>query len=168
MGLRKYNPYRICGETVFVNTNRNVEFMIDVDNVDLIIKYRWSINANGYVTGWKDGSVALLHRIITNAKKGEFVDHINGDKLDNRLSNLRIVTNQQNCMNRKLVSNNTSGVTGVYWNKGMSKWQAQIMYKRKYMYLGCYDNIEDAVKARKDAEKKYFGEFAYGGNANEQ
>ena len=64
-------------------------------------------------------------------------------------------------MNRGLQSNNASGATGVYWHKQSSKWVAFIQNNRKHIHLGSFENFEDAVKARKDGEEKYFGEFSY-------
>ena len=63
--------------------------------------------------------------------------------------------------NTRLKSNNTSGVTGVNWDKRYNKWEARIKKDYKQIHLGYFNDFEDAVKARKDAEKKYFGEFAY-------
>jgi hypothetical protein len=64
-------------------------------------------------------------------------------------------------MNKGIISNNTSGATGVIWNKRLNKWQSRITVDKKDIYLGSYNNFEDAVKARKEAEEKYFGEFSY-------
>ena len=62
-------------------------------------------------------------------------------------------------MNSKLYVNNTSGYKGVYWDKKHEKWLAQITYNKKNIHLGCFDDIEKAIKARADAELKYFGEY---------
>ena len=87
------------------------------------------------------------------------VDHINLNPLDNRKMNLRICTKQQNEMNRPLRNNNTSGITGVSLYKQTNKWRAYIEYNQKYIHLGLFDTKEDAIKARKQAEIKYFGEY---------
>ena len=71
------------------------------------------------------------------------------------------VTPSQNQMNSKLSSNNTSGVTGVYWVKKCNKWNANIKINNKYIHLGNFTDFDDAVKARKEAEQKYFGEYSY-------
>lgn len=90
-----------------------------------------------------------------------FVDHINHNPYDNRKDNLRIVTSTQNSYNRRIQSNNTSGVTGVYYANDRNKWRAYIKSDKKQIYLGQFDNKEDAIKARKEAEEKYFGEYSY-------
>jgi len=71
-----------------------------------------------------------------------------------------LCTNQENNFNKGLYSHNTSGVTGVSWDKSRNKWEAHIKLNQKKKHLGRYNNFEDAVKARKEAENKYFGEFA--------
>jgi hypothetical protein len=80
--------------------------------------------------------------------------------LNNRKINLRNCTIQQNNMNLSLGKNNTSGVIGVCWHSQANKWRAYIMLNRKQISLGVFDDFEEAVTVRKDAEKKYFGEFA--------
>lgn len=86
---------------------------------------------------------------------GMQVDHINGKRDDNRWSNLRLVTGQQNNMNTKIQKNNKSGVTGVSWNSRDSRWTAAIKFRGKRYHLGTFRRREDAIAARKDAEQKY-------------
>ena len=64
-------------------------------------------------------------------------------------------------MNKGLQKNNNSGVTGVSWHKRDNIWEARITLNKKQIYLGRFENFEDAIKARKEAEEKYFGEYAY-------
>lgn len=102
-----------------------------------------------------------------NVKEPEIkVDHIYHNKFDNRKSQLRLVDNNQNQYNQLMSKNNTSGCKGVYWHKKTKKWESLIGYKGKILYLGLYDNFEDAVKARKEAEVKYFGEYCYREDSN--
>lgn len=91
-----------------------------------------------------------FHRyILGEIPKGMVVDHINGNSLDNRRSNLRVVRQQQNKRNLGgALTNSKSGVRGVYWSKQRSKWHAVIRHNGKGINLGFYDNIEDAKKAR--------------------
>lgn len=84
-----------------------------------------------------------------------FVDHINGIRSDNRLSNLREVSNTENIKNGKKRKNNTSGVQGVSWHQKAGKWMAQIMVDRKSVYLGLHETLSAAISARKEAEIKY-------------
>lgn len=113
------------------------------------------------INGVKSGR--LMHRDIM-ALQGltpEHVDHVNGIATDNRRENLREATPSTNSMNSKVYVNNNTGVTGVGWDKSRSKWRARIMLGYKDMQLGRFDTFEEAVKARHDAEDKYFKEFAY-------
>jgi hypothetical protein len=84
-----------------------------------------------------------------------FIDHINGDSMDNRIDNLRLVTHKENSLNKKLSSNNKSGVVGVSKNSRNKKWKADITYNNQKYYLGEFNNFDDAVKVRKAAEIKY-------------
>jgi len=104
----------------------------------------------------------LLHRFILGAKNGEYVDHINGNTLDNRKCNIRICTQAQNMMNTGYYKNNASGVKGVNFRKDAHKWQAYITANKKWIYLGMYDSKEDAIRARRSGEEKYHGVFSRG------
>ena len=76
-----------------------------------------------------------MHRYILNLKKGDMIDHINGNGLDNRRSNLRICTHTQNQANRRLSKNNTSGYKGVWWSGINNKWISVIAYQNKDYYF---------------------------------
>jgi len=118
-----------------------------------------TIMNKGYYRVKIDGIPYLVHRLAWLYTFGVFpeydIDHINGNRLDNRINNLREVTSQGNAQNRKLGSNNTSGVVGVRWSKFHSKWYAVINVNKKQKHLGYFENKEDAVSARKTAEIKY-------------
>ena len=101
-----------------------------------------------------------LHRLVIDAKKGEYVDHINGDTLDNRRCNLRICTNSENLRNSKTRIDNTSGYKGVSYKKERKKYIAYININKKRIFLGYYNSKIDAAKAYNIGAKKYHGEFA--------
>lgn len=101
-----------------------------------------------------------LHREIMRAKKGQVIDHINGNTLDNRKENLRFCTTRQNSRNAKKNTNNSSGFKGVAWHKNRKVWVAYIKVDYKNKHLGVYNTPESAAKAYDEAAKKYFGEFA--------
>jgi hypothetical protein len=97
-----------------------------------------------------------LHRWIMGEPIGKYVDHINKNTLDNRRCNLRICTNSANLRNGRIRVKNTSGTTGVCFDKSRMKWQSKIIVKYKNVFLGRFVNIDDAIKARKEAEVKYW------------
>lgn len=106
----------------------------------------------------------LAHRVCWALHTGQWpdqqIDHINGIKTDNRISNLRLATNSQNGKNISRSINNTSGVCGVTYDKANKKWRALIKVDAKQIHLGRWSDFDDAIKARKLAEKKYFGDWA--------
>lgn len=108
--------------------------------------------------------VMVAECFIPNPKNKPYVDHINNNKEDNRVENLRWVTNSENQMNminpRK---SNTSGCIGIHSRKYNGKhvsWRVRLGLNNKRINIGDFKDYEDAVKARHEAEKKYFGEFA--------
>lgn len=101
-----------------------------------------------------------MHRLLTNAPKGSQVDHINGDKLDNRKINLRVCTHSQNQINRGKQKNNTSGFKGVYPQKQSKKYRAKISVNGKEYHLGYFDCPIEAAKAYNAATLNYHEEFA--------
>ena len=99
------------------------------------------------------------HRLAWFYVYGEFpklqLDHINHDRLDNRISNLREVTNKENQRNVSMRKDNTSGYSGVWFNKVRKKYQAGIRVNYRRIHLGCFEKIEDAAKAAKEGREHY-------------
>lgn len=159
---KKYNEYDLSGECGIGYTFDGHKFLFDKEDYDLIKEYCWW-NKDEYISSKKDKRAIVMHRLVMGLyEKGDKkiqVDHINRNPSDNRKNNLRLVTNQENSFNHGLCSNNTSGITGVYWSKGSKKWAAQIVYNGKVISLGTYENKQDAIIARKKAEEKYFGNY---------
>lgn len=117
-----------------------------------------SRHKDGYVELRFMGKCYLAHRLAWFHVHGVWpdnIDHINHDRSDNRLANLREVSRAENQRNQKLKSNNTSGVTGVFWRKDKQRWLAKIKVNYKDKSLGYYDSFKGACAARLDAEKKY-------------
>ena len=114
---------------------------------------------NGYIRICINGKQYFAHRLAWLYTHGEFpkyeIDHINRIKNDNRIENLRDVIHSINQHNKPIQKNNNHGVTGVYWIKRNKKWKASIMIDRKSIYLGSFKRKQDAIKARKDADKLY-------------
>ena len=133
------------------------------------VKIGWEAgarNSNGYrIIGMAingKGRRLLAHRIawfIINGSLPNMIDHINGIKDDNSISNLRSCTNQQNSLNKSKQSNNTSGFKGVCWRKDTRKWKAEICHNGKSISLGCFDCPKEASKVYEIKAKELFGEF---------
>ena len=115
---------------------------------------------------WVNGKPKGLreHRLAWWFVHGEFpksqIDHINGDRRDNRIANLRLATNSQNMANRKLNANSKSGVKGVCFHAGSQRWRARLQVNGKRIHLGDYKNKEAAEIAYEAAAKRHFGEYA--------
>lgn len=116
----------------------------------------------GKVDGkWKTRCV-YMHRVIADRAGldlSDCIDHKNHNGLDNQRDNLRPATRKQNQENRKVTDHNTSGFIGVTWIKNVSKWQARITQNRTRINLGYFADKEDAIAARRDAEKEYYTHY---------
>jgi len=137
--------------------NFKAEGLFDKNKKKYIEKHKWHQSTYGYPATSIEGKTLNLHNFLY---PGKIMDHINRNKLDNRSCNLRECDRKQNSHNRKLHINNTSGISGVHWHKIMNKWRASITVNYKVIILGFFEDIKKAKKARLNAEKKYFGEFA--------
>jgi hypothetical protein len=167
--LKKYNNYDLSGEYGIGYTSKGEEFYFDLEDYDLIKDYCWRKTNYGYISSKRNRKQIFLHRLVMGVVDESLkikVDHVKHKKYDNRKSELRKVTSGQNNINRELGSNNKSGVTGVHWDKKVNKWIASIGLNKKYIVLGSFSDFEDAIKARKEAEEKYFGEYSYDNSMN--
>ena len=139
--------------------------LVDDEDFERLTKYSWwahlrrkgTSNARAKIKG-KD---TLMHRFIMNAQKGQIIDHIDRNPLNNQKSNLRFCSNSQNLLNRGTNENNTTGFKGVAWLKRFKKFRAQITINGKKKWLGCFDSAIEAAKAYDEAVLEYHGEFAW-------
>lgn len=138
------------------NCEETARALIDLDDIDKVKDYKWYLRKD-YVSNKTNGF--NLHRLVMDCPEDMVVDHINHNKLDNRKSNLRICTHQQNDINKSKTSKNTSGIVGVGWVKSRNKWRAYIGLNNKFINLGYFNTKEAAIQARKNAEIEYFGEY---------
>lgn len=117
-------------------------------------------DAYGYIQLGYKKKMYKAHRVIWAIVNGEFpkgyIDHINGNRTDNRIKNLRVVTHQQNIHNQqKINKKNKSGYTGVCWNKKSAKWQSCISVNRKTIYLGVFEDPKVAHQVYLKAKRIY-------------
>lgn len=155
----------IVGEIAMVPLTRGLFSIIDAADVDLVAGVNWYAGSNNYAQrkvkvkrGRQD--MVRLHRHITGARDGLYVDHINGNPLDNRRANLREATNSQNQANARKRSGSVSPLKGVTWMRSSRKWRAQIKRDGKTIYLGCFDTEQGAHEAYAAAAPIVHGEFA--------
>lgn len=125
-----------------------------------------SINKRGYRAIYVDGKIYKAHRLVFLYHHGFLpvqVDHIDGNKDNNRVENLRAATNSQNRMNCGAQQNNTSGHKNVYWDKSINKWTAKVRLHKKLYGFGKFDNLNDAITAAMTGRQKLHGQFAHNG-----
>jgi hypothetical protein len=153
--------------------------LVDDDDYVLLSKYKWHVTISGtnmYAMGKVNNSIIFMHRVILNAKDGKFIDHKDGNGLNNQKSNLRFCTKSQNGSNIRKKRRGTSKYIGVSLH--MSKWcvkaigyntpvlrtyyswQAKISVNGKAKHLGVFKAEEDAAKAYDNAALLYKGDFA--------
>lgn len=168
---RKKNNYDLTHEYGIGYTSNGKEFYFDLEDYDKIKEYTWYMDSKGYIRTnmynrntnkrdymfMHDFIMGLEHNMVTNA------DHIGGycTVNDNRKSNLRVATNSENNINQRVRKDNTSGIKGVNWDDKKQKWISRISVNKKRIYLGAFDDIEEAIKIRKEYENKYHNEYSY-------
>lgn len=141
------------------DAKRKMLIMVDDNDYDCLNQFYWQVDKYGVVVSH---SVGLMSRFILRASRNLEVDHIDGNRLNNQRSNLRLCNSSQNKCNRGPRKDNTSGYKGVSWHKQRNKWTARIRIPYgKYISLGLFDDIKDAVTSYNEAAKKYHKEFAF-------
>ncbi len=167
---RGFNAYRIDGDVaILVLTNHQgapvYEAKVDAADLPKLQEFgrRWAVlrpAAEGYpyaelrLSG--PGTRSLrLHRFLLDAPADRYVDHINGDTLDNRRENLRLVTNTQNSQNRRASKRSRSGLKNICWDEGRQRWRVYLCANGKRMSIGYFRDLEDAKKAASAARRRY-------------
>lgn len=143
--------------------------LIDEMDFSMVGKHRWWYNGGtkgygSYAVTMIGGKKVYMHRLVASPGKGEHVDHKNGNKLDNRRSNLRLCSRSQNLANQKMKSTNTSGFIGVSlstFRSGRTRWCAKVYKDGRSIHLGYFDSKEEAARARDASAKRVHGEFAH-------
>lgn len=145
--------------------------IVDDDDLPRVLEKKWracwskttkSYRAMAHVIDdeGKDRSV-FMHRFILSPDRGDVIDHINHDTLDNRRCNLRVCSQSENLQNARRRCNSTSGYKGVSWDKTRGQWRSYITHNGKFLFLGRFDMVRDAAKAYDRAAVEFFGDYAY-------
>lgn len=165
--MRTVRPIRVEGDVAFVPLTRGYEAIIDAEDVPLVQWFNWSALPNkrsvyAFRSEWVGGrkTTIRMHRVIAGPADGKEVDHIDGNGLNNRKSNLRQATASENRRNQRLSKANSSGLKGVSWNKRESVWEAYIRVDGKKKSLGSFSNVDEAHAAYCRAAERFHGEFA--------
>lgn len=150
------------------SSNNSGKALIDKHVENDLKKYKWHVKKDGYM--YRNASTEELrkgmprslsmHRQLMGFPEGKTIDHINHDKLDNRLSNLRIATYSENQANRRKLGNSSSKYKGVRYHRRDGVWHAYVVVKGKQKHLGTFKEEKEAAQAYNKAAEKYFGEFA--------
>lgn len=157
----------ICDEVAIIPLTRGKIAVVDAVDAAVIAARLWFCYPSGNTfyaaTHSRDAGKQIsipLHRMILQPPDGLFVDHIDGDGLNNRRSNLRAATRSENIRNRRTNTNNTSGYKGVSFNRKLGVWVSYIFIDGRNKYLGKFREPQEAHHAYCAAAKKYYGEFA--------
>lgn len=138
------------------------DILIDHDDLSIFLSHEWRRDGSikGYIQRGIKGGQVYLHREIMKPPSGVFVDHINGNPLDNRRNNLRLASRSENNSNRRKTKNTTSSIyKGVSFNKKIKKWTAYISFNKKHEHLGCFNCETAAALAYDKRAKVLHGEF---------
>lgn len=157
---------RFSSRIKFIPLSRGQFAIVDEEDFEFVNKWKWYFSSKGYAIRFgprnrkNKRKIFLMHRLLMNNPDGYEVDHANGDKTDNRKSNLRIATRQQNAMNQGKTALNKSGYRGVFWHKKANKWCVQITINKRNVHIGLFKSKLDAAMAYNKAARKYHGKFA--------
>ena len=133
--------------------------LVDDEDYEVLGKHKWrALKISNTYYAARSKIAVFMHREILGLAPGDgkITDHKNRNGLDNRRQNLHIVSHLENCHNPSMHPHNTSGHTGVYWDKAEENWHARIVANKKQIHLGRYSNVEDAIEARRQGELAYW------------
>lgn len=144
-----------------IKLTKGKQAIVDDEHYDLLNQWKWCYNGD-YAYRQENNKGILMHRFLLNAKKGEFCDHINRDKLDNRKLNIRICSKAENQQNQPVRSDSSTGYKGVTpWPRGkVRRWKAYIGINNRVNSLGYYETKEEAAYVYDQAALQLYGDYA--------
>jgi len=160
---KRFNEYDLSEEFGIGYTRKGEIFYFDLEDYEKIKPHCWHVGGRGRLVARNSagGTEIKFHRLVMDFPDHPLeIDHIDRNQLNNRKENLRICSRKENGRNIGISKNNTSGVTGVHHRKDTGRYAPKIEVEGVAIRLGNYLDIDDAIRARLQAEKKYFGEFA--------
>ena len=167
MAKKHIRPITIVGNLAYITLTKGYVAVVDAEDAHLVACDNWQAKERGSRTyacrsQWCGGHYEerKMHRVIIGASGDHSVDHIDGDGLNNRRSNLRLASNLQNSWNQSTAKNNASGYRGVDFDKATSRWRARIQCNGKSHWLGFHSTAVDAKAAYDAAAMTLYGEFA--------
>lgn len=134
--------------------------IVDDEDYEYLSQWKWYCENSGYARRTFNSVSVLMHVLLMNYPEKGQIDHINGNKLDNRRSNLRICSHQENNRNKSKAKGKTSKYKGVWFDKSRNRWQAYIDHEYKRYHLGRFKTEIEAAKAYNKKAKELFGQFA--------
>lgn len=151
--------------TTTIQLTHGKSMIVDDEDARPFTSHRWHVSPNGYARrGAKNKGttkIVYAHRLVMSAPDEMEVDHINGNKLDNRKANLRLCTSLQNLMHRGAHKTNVTGMRGVHLDRARNLFKARIKKDGKEIFLGRFKTIEEAAKRYDAAASALHGEFAW-------
>lgn len=161
----KVRPVRIDGDVAYITLSSGAVAVIDAADAPHVSAWNWTARSKSagstvYVTRGGPTGVIHLGRALLGIADGRFVDHRDGDGLNNRRANLRVATRRQNAWNRKIGSANSSGFKGVCYRSDRSTWLAAITSEGRLIKIGTFSAPEDAARAYDEQARRLFGPFA--------
>jgi hypothetical protein len=143
------------GRVFSIKRNKFLKLRINKEGYYYVILYNYDIVKNFRV------HKLVAQSFLENKGNLQCVDHINNNKTDNRLDNLRYATSQLNNHNTRIRKDNTTGVKGISFHKKCNKYYVRIMINKKQKHIGCFTTLEQATIARKKVANELFGEFTH-------
>jgi hypothetical protein len=144
-----------------IKLTQNKYALVDDGDFGWLNQFKWCVVQGKYAhRNVGGGKWIRMHRLIMKAPSGTSVDHINGNTLDNRRSNLRLCSHRENTKNMQLSRANSTGIKDVYWDTSRGRWAVQIMSDGKKYYGGRFVNLKSAVVSRDKLIKQLHGSFA--------